>query len=85
MKKLALYTLGFLGPVLALFVAQNVYWKTTRFEARAADGWIYVVDRNTGEVTSCIRRTCQVIRRGADSSRVAERTGAFDDLPPVGH
>ena len=62
MQKFAIYTLGFFLPLAAYVAYTN--WQPNRFEARTAGGWIYVVDLRSGEVTSCIRRDCQVIKSG---------------------
>lgn len=71
MKKFAVYTLGFFVPVIAYWALSNAWWRATRFEARTADGWIYVVDRRTGEVTSCLERTCQVIKAATEAAASA--------------
>jgi hypothetical protein len=73
MRKFAIYTLGFLAPIIAVVIGQNIWSRMTRLEARTADGTIYVVDRRTGETIHCEDRpegklpvTCSTSQAPAD-------------------
>lgn len=73
MRKFAIYTLGFIVPIIAVVIGQNIWSRMARFEARTDDGTIYVVDRRTGETVRCEDRpegelpvTCSTIQAPAD-------------------
>ncbi len=83
MKKFAIYTAGFLLPVVATLAGMSLWHSAVRYEVRTAEGFLYIVDRRTGEVTSCGHLKCRTIRP-ADGTAIAETqaAGAFDDLIP---